>query len=140
MGSRTVYFHECQCKRRSKLQKVKIALPQRLARRLEAQALEAEFDPEEYVIQVLEGKVGGVNGKEVTDPRTFTSLFSPYFIPDSSDASRNPLSVFGCRQIHRAPGDHQGSGSCRSLDETLVSSRECSGGSCVSLVFCFSRH
>src|ERR671914_2085099 len=77
MGSRTVYFRECQCKRRSKLQKVKIALPQRLARRLEAQALEAGFDPEEYVIQVLEGKVGGVNGKEVTDPRTFTSLFSP---------------------------------------------------------------
>jgi hypothetical protein len=43
---------------------------------LEAQALEAGFDLEEYVIQVLEGKVGGVNGKEVTDPRTFTSLFS----------------------------------------------------------------
>ena len=77
MGSRTVYFRECQCKRRSKLQKVKIALPQRFARRLEAQALEAGFDPEEYVIQVLARKVGGVNGKEVTDPRTFTSLFSP---------------------------------------------------------------
>ena len=31
MGSRTVYFRECQCKRRSKLREVKIALPQRLA-------------------------------------------------------------------------------------------------------------
>src|ERR687896_1873231 len=49
-----------------------IALPQRLARRLEAQALEAGFD-----LQVLQRKVGGVNGKEVTDPRIFTSLFSP---------------------------------------------------------------
>jgi hypothetical protein len=37
-----------------------IALPQRLARRLEAQALEAGFDR-----QVLQRKVGGVNGKEV---------------------------------------------------------------------------
>ena len=26
---------------------------------------------------MLERKVGGVSGKEVTDPRTFTSLFSP---------------------------------------------------------------
>ena len=48
MGSRTVYFRECQCKRRSKLRKIKIALPQRLARLLEAQALEAEFDLEEH--------------------------------------------------------------------------------------------
>jgi hypothetical protein len=55
----------------------KDALPQRLARRLEAQAFEAGFDLEGYVIQVLERKVGGVNGEEVTDPRTFTSLFSP---------------------------------------------------------------
>ena len=97
----------------------KDALSQRLARHLEAQALEAGFDLEEYVIRVLERKVGGVNGKEVTDPRTFTSLFSPYFIPDSSDASRNPLSVSGCRQIHRAPGDHPEIGSCRGLDRNF---------------------
>jgi hypothetical protein len=43
------YFRECQRKRRTKLRKVKIALPQELARRLEAQALEAGFDLEEYV-------------------------------------------------------------------------------------------
>jgi hypothetical protein len=39
--------------------------------------LEAGFGLEEYVIRMLERKVGSVNGKEVTDPRTFTSLLSP---------------------------------------------------------------
>jgi hypothetical protein len=32
-------------------------------------------------IQVLQRKVGGVNGKEVTDPHTFTSLFNLQEIP-----------------------------------------------------------
>jgi hypothetical protein len=43
------------------VRKVKIALPQELARRLEAKALEAGFDLEEYILRVLEGiyKNGG---------------------------------------------------------------------------------
>jgi hypothetical protein len=114
MGSRTAYFRECRRKRRSKLRKVKIVLPQRLAWHLEAKALEAEFDLEGCYPGAA-GKGWGVNGKEVTDPRTFTSLFSPSLIPNSFDASKNSLSVSGCRQIHRAPGNHQGIGSCRCI-------------------------
>lgn len=59
MESRTAYFRECQCKRRTKPWKVKIALPQELARRLEAQAAEAGFDLEEYVYPGAAGKGWG---------------------------------------------------------------------------------
>ena len=84
---------------------------------------------------MLERKVGGVNGKEVIDPRTFTSLSSPSLSQTTLMPQEIPSVSLDADRYIAHPETIKESVVVGPWIETLVSSRGYSGGSCVSLAF-----